>query len=345
MDIREFDAEQLRVIANIAMQYDMFIETRRDFEALPYHLKWHTSAGREYLYEIRNARGDGRSLGPRSAETEATKASYDEQKERLRQRQAGAETTLATTAAIWRALKLPAISHEAARILQELDVRSMLGTSLLVVGTNAFAAYEIEAGGRFLMGWDATEDFDLAWTGKLVLGKAQVPQTLFGVLKSMDSTFTINSERTFQARNAKAYEVELLSAPSVQSSLPKGEMNPIPLEEQEWLLLGTPLEHVVCSLAARPLPARIVAPDPRWMALHKMWLSRQPKRAAAKRPKDARQGAFLLTAVRERMPRFALDSAFERQIPATLCPIYEEWAKVGLDFSHADAGNKAGHPT
>lgn len=334
MELRNFDAEQLRIIANIAMQYDALIEARRGLEALPYHLKWHTSAGRDYLYEIRNARGDGRSLGPRSAENEAMKAAYDQQKEQLRLRQAGAEATLATTTAIWRALKLPAISHEAARILQELDVKGMLGTSLLVVGTNAFAAYEIEAGGRFLTGWDATEDFDLAWTGKLVLSKAQVPKTLFGVLKGMDSTFTINSERTFQARNAKAYEVELLSAPSVQSSLPKGEMNPIPLEEQEWLLFGTPLEHVVASLAAKPLPARIVAPDPRWMALHKMWLSRQPKRTAAKRPKDARQGAYLLAAVKEHMPRFALDEAFRQQIPAALQPIYEEWLNVGPDFSH-----------
>lgn len=335
MDIRDFDAEQLRVIANLTMQYDALIDARRELEALPYHLTWHTSAGRDYLYEIRNARGDGRSLGPRSAETEATKTAYDAQKEQLRQRQSGAEATLTTTSAIWRALKLPAISHEAAKILQELDARGMLGTSLLVVGTNAFAAYEIEAGGRFLMGWDATEDFDLAWTGKLVLSKAQVPQTLFGVLKHMDSTFTINSERTFQARNAKAYEVELLSAPSVQASLPRGEITPIPLDEQEWLLLGTPLEHVVCSLAARPLPARIVAPDPRWMALHKMWLSRQPKRAAAKRPKDARQGACLLAAVQERMPRFALDDAFRQQIPPALQPIYEEWQNIGLSFRHA----------
>jgi len=335
MDIRDFDAEQLRIIANIAMQYDSLIETQRSLEVLPYHLKWHTSAGYEYLYEIRNARGDGRSLGPRSAETEAKKTAYDEQKEQLRQRQAGTEATLGTTTAIWRTLKLPTISHEAAKILQELDVRGMLGTSLLVVGTNAFAAYEIEAGGRFLMGWDATEDFDLAWTGKLVLSKARIPQTLFGVLKKMDSTFTINSERTFQARNAKAYEVELLSAPSVQSSLPRGEMNPIPLEEQEWLLLGTPLEHVVASLAAKPLPARIVAPDPRWMALHKMWLSRQPKRAAAKRPKDARQGAYLLMAGKERMPRFALDDAFQQQIPAALQPIYEEWLNFGHNFNHA----------
>ncbi len=327
MEIRDFSNEQLRVIANIAQQYDALRQAWREFDALPYHLKWTTSGGRKYLYEIRNARGDGKSLGPRSAQTEALKTDYDARKQELKARIAETEAVAATSAAIWRSLKLPAISHEAAKVLRVLDTKRMLGESLLVVGTNAFAAYEIEAGGRFLVGWDATEDFDLAWTGKLVLGKTQTPQTLFGTLKEMDSTWTINTERTFQARNAKAYEIELLSAPSVSPALPPGELRPLPLEEQEWLLWGTPLENVVCSLAAKPIPARIVAPDPRWMALHKLWLSRQPKRRVDKRPKDARQGALLLTAVAERMPRFPLDDEFEARIPEVLQPIYAEWRK------------------
>ena len=332
MEIRDFSNEQLRVIANIAQQYDALFDAKRELDAMPYHLKWQRSGGREYLYEIRNARGDGKSLGPRSAETEALKSEYDTRKQSLNIRITDTEAITATSAAIWRSLKLPTISHEAAKILQVLDTKRMLGESLLVVGTNAFAAYEIEAGGRFLVGWDATEDFDLAWTGKLVLGKTKIPQTLFGLLKEMDATWTINTERTFQARNAKAYEVELLSAPSVSPALPPGELRPLPLDEQEWLLWGTRLEHVVCSLAAKPIPLRLVVPDPRWMALHKMWLSRQPKRRGDKRPKDARQGALLLTAVEERMPRFPLDDEFEAQIPEALQAIYSEWRRNTFDF-------------
>jgi hypothetical protein len=334
MEIRDFNNEQLRVIANIAQQYDVLLQARRELDAIPYHFKWHTSGDREYLYEIRNARGDGKSLGPRSAETEAIKSEYDAHKQALKARIAETEAITATSAAIWRSLKLPTISHEAAKVLQVLDTKHMLGESLLVVGTNAFAAYEIEAGGRFLVGWDATEDFDLAWTGKLVLGKTRIPQTLLGTLKEMDSTWTINAERTFQARNAKAYEIELLCAPSVSPALPPGDLRPLPLEEQEWLLWGTPLDNVVCSLAAKPIPARLAVPDPRWMALHKMWLSRQPKRRAEKRPKDARQGALLLAAVSERMPRFPLDKEFESKIPEALQPIYTEWQRVTLDFTY-----------
>ncbi len=165
-----------------------------------------------------------------------------------------------------------------------------------------------------------------------MLGSNGVPATLFSVLKEMDSTWTLNTERTFQARNARAYEVEPLCAPSVSESLPQGELRPIPLMEQEWLLRGRPLERVICSLSAKLIAARIVAPDPRWMALHKMWLSKQAKRRSDKRPKDARQGALLLQAVIDRMPAWPVDHAFEAEIPSELQPIYREWKQNPLSF-------------
>ena len=340
MEYIDFNAEQLRLIGNLEMQYDATLSVARSLRQLPYHLKWHPSSGKEYLYQIRNARGDGTSLGPRSAKTDAIKNEYAANKRELKQRLQQTRDALNGTAVFWRPARLPAISVEAAKILVELDIRKMLGDSYLVVGTNAFAAYEIEAGGRFLLGWDATEDFDLAWTGTLVLGNSGVPATLFSVLKEMDSTWTINTERTFQARNAKSYEVELLSAPSVSASLPKGEISPIPLMEQEWLLKGKQLERVICSLSTKPIAARIVAPDPRWMALHKMWLSRQAKRKSDKRPKDARQGALLLVAVAERMPGWPIDKVFEAEIPSELKLIYAEWKKDPLGFKPLGATSK-----
>jgi hypothetical protein len=341
MEYIDFNAEQLRLIGNLEMQYDAFISISRSLRQLPYNLKWHQSAGKDYLYQIRNARGDANSLGPRSAKTEVMKDEYDSRKRDLKQNLEKAKDALQGTTVFWRPARLPSISHDAAKILAELDIRKMLGDSFLVVGTNAFAAYEIEAGGRFLQGWDATEDFDLAWTGNLVLGSSSVSATLFSVLKEMDSTWTINTERTFQARNARAYEVELLSAPSVNARLPKGEMSAISLKEQEWLLMGKQLERVVCSLSTTAIAARIVAPDPRWMALHKMWLSRQAKRKSNKRPKDARQGALLLQAVSERMPAWPINKAFEAEIPLELKPIYSEWKKDPLGFKALGATSKS----
>ena len=128
-------------------------------------------------------------------------------------------------------------------------------------------------------------------------------------LKAVDPTFAVNTERGFQARNADAYEVELLIAPSRADALARRDRpRPIPLPEQEWLLLGTPVDQVVpCRDGSA---ARIVAPDPRWFALHKLWLGRQAKRDPLKRRKDLAQGNAVLEAVAQAMPHYPLDAAF-----------------------------------
>jgi hypothetical protein len=136
----------------------------------------------------------------------------------------------------------------------------------------------------------------------------------------------VNFERTFQARNAKAYEVEVLVAPSRAHTMYKTDQpKPVPLPEQEWLLLGQQVDRVV--LCRDATPARIVAPDPRYFALQKLWLGRQPKRTALKRNKDLKQGAILLSAVREAMPQFPLDKALERALPKPLIEPYRDWKK------------------
>lgn len=68
------------------------------------------------------------------------------------------------------------------------------------------------------------------------------------------------------------------------------------LIEQEWLLWGIPLNVVVATIRGRACP--LYAPDPRWMALHELWLSQKPGRSALKKPKDQRQGEVLLDATR-----------------------------------------------
>src|SRR3546814_15924541 len=72
---------------------------------------------------------------------------------------------LAESAALYRALRLPLLSTDAGPILRECDKRQLLGSHLLVVGTNAIAAYMVEANGSIPLP-DETEDFDLAWVAE-----------------------------------------------------------------------------------------------------------------------------------------------------------------------------------
>jgi hypothetical protein len=321
-----FSDEQLRTAVNLAQFHGAWLQASRRLGSLPYGMTWKHSGGYDYLYELTDRGGNGRSLGRRSPETETQLAAYREQKLDATERARAAWTRLTETARILRALRAPSVAGNAAAILREAALRSMLGTDLLAVGTTAIVAYQYEAAHYFAPGLDATADFDLAWRGARGLQIALAypsASSVFALLKAVDSTYTVNSERPFQARNREAYEVELLVAPSVAKTLPPGErLRPVPMPEQEWLLKGRPVSQVVPASDATA--ALITAPDPRWFALHKLWLADKPGRDPLKAPKDRRQGRALLQAIREQMPQYPLDDSFMTELPPQLAGYLEQ---------------------
>lgn len=327
MKFQQFTPEQDRIRANLADRYGQWLDLRRVAENGMYRLVWKTTNGTRYLYETWGREGKGRSLGPETPGLVERHSQFQADRTDFKLDMEEVNKAIAETASIYATLRLPMLDRRAAEIFREADIAGMLGTQLLVVGTNAMMAYEMEAGARIFMGFDATADCDLAFGGEVVTftagGSRQLDRTLLGLLKSIDATYTVNTERSFQALNRRTFEVELLAAPSVIHKLPKGDLVPITgMFEQDWLLKGRTVNQIVCGLDRKP--ARIICPDPRWMALHKTWLSKQEKRRADKRNKDAEQGKRLFAAVRERMPQYPFDTAFEIEIPEVLSGIYEE---------------------
>lgn len=316
-----FTDEQLRAAANLEQHYAAWVDAARQAGALPYGMRWKAVSGREYLYEILDREGNGKSLGRRSPETEAVHDAFRMKKEDLRERIEEAAARLADDARICRALRLPRLASQAAAILREADRRGILGSLVMVVGTNAMPAYAIEAGGRIGDAPDTTDDFDLAWIAE----EADAEESaLWATLHAVDPTFAVNTEKPFQARNRRAYEVEILAAPSRFHTMPRRDRpRPIALPEQEWLLRGKQVDHVVAAQDGSF--ARIIAPDPRWYALQKLWMSAQEKRNSLKRPKDRRQAMAVLNAVKAAMPHYPLDAAFEAELPPELLPCFREW--------------------
>jgi hypothetical protein len=319
------DDEALRLLTNLAQRYSTWLDAQRVL--ISGRLAWKTVSGHDYLYRVVDGNGNGRSLGPRSEATERM----------FTLARTAVETTeviwplLKRDAALYRALRLPQISSESAALLREFDLHGLMGPTLMVVGTNAMAAYEIEARSRFATaaGVDTTADFDMTWvaaesraTTLAAVGAA--PRTLLDVMKRVDPTYTVNTERSFQARNARGYEVELLMPKLLEDALPRSEtLRPVPLMEQDWLLPGRRVEHVVCGLDG--LPARIIVPDPRRFALQKLWLSEKPSRDPLKKPKDVKQGALLLDAIEARMPHYPLDDAFRAELSSELLSVFDKW--------------------
>jgi hypothetical protein len=210
-NVEPFTDEQARTLVNLEQHYGVWMAAERTLAELPYDLRRKDVGGRSYLYEIHDRSGNGRSLGPWSEENEAKFVAYREAKAAAKARREASGKSLDESARLCRALRVPMLASAAGSILREADRRRLLGRDLLVVGTNAMPAYAIEAGGFIREAPDETQDFDMAWSASDVEPDGDV---VWRMLKSVDATFTVNSERPFQARNDKAYEVEILVAPS-----------------------------------------------------------------------------------------------------------------------------------
>ena len=321
MNFQPFSDEQARVIVNLEQAYQVWMEALRILNDMPYNMRIKEVSGREYLYEVTDRRGSMKSKGPVNPERLAEFDQYKTEKAQLKDRLTRSKETLKEQASLYRALRLPMLPTEAGKILREADRLRFLGEQAMVVGTNALIAYALEANGFIRDAPDETLDFDMALTG---LEADEERPTLWKVLKEADLTYSVNTERPFQARNAKAYEVEILSAPSrIGGQIAQDRPRPIPLPEQEWLLNGRRVDRVVGVRDGEA--ARMVAPDPRWFALQKLWMAAKPERAPQKQPKDRKQGIALLDAVWGAMRHYPLDEAFYETLPAALKPHFELW--------------------
>jgi hypothetical protein len=133
--------------------------------------------------------------------------------------------------------------------------------------------------------------------------------------------FRINSERPFQAIGRGSRELEVLVSPDLLPLMAFEPFRLATLPEQDWLLLGEPVRHVVAALDRTP--TALVAPDPRFFALHKAWLSRKPGRDPLKKPKDWLQAQTVWAWLSE-MPRYPLDESFFDELPAQLAALANE---------------------
>ncbi|HKX23065.1 MAG TPA: GSU2403 family nucleotidyltransferase fold protein [Rhizorhapis sp.] len=321
MAVQSFSDEQARVIINLEQAYQAWISTLRMLNDMPYNMRIKEVAGREYLYEVTDRLGNMKSKGALDPDKQAEFDQYKAEKAELKDRLTQSKVTLKEQGSLYRALRLPMLPTEAGKILREADRMCFLGEQAMVVGTNALIAYALEANGFIRDAPDATIDFDMALTA---VDADEDRPTLWKILKEVDMTYSVNAERPFQARNAKAYEIEILAAPSrIGGQSARDKPRPVPLPEQEWLLNGRPIDRVVGVRDGEA--ARLVVPDPRWFALQKLWMAEKPGRNPQKTPKDRKQGIALLNAVWQTMPHYALNAAFYDELPDVLKPHFEHW--------------------
>jgi hypothetical protein len=312
--------EQLRGLANAAQLYEGWREVVRELSQLPGGMYWRVINSKEYLYRYAKSPAGTqttKSLGPKSPTAEETYDDFKKQKQDLEERRAGIESRFREFAPAWRALRLPAIDRVAGNVLRALDHADFVGKSIQVVGTYALKAYEVEAASSFAAGMDATEDLDFTLSADEKTADADLPRRMLLTLKQADSTFIVSPRSASTVVNKNGYKIDLLTSEQAAEKFSSARpWRPQVLEGQEWLALGQRVSAVLIDFDGWPVA--LTAPDPRYFALHKIWLSKRPGRPAIKRTKDQRQGEALLQAIKDYMPHYPLDEQFKQSLPQPL---------------------------
>jgi hypothetical protein len=210
-DIDESQAKQSIDAEQVRKAWLSLEKRTRDYRG---GMCWKTVKGREYLYREYGG-GRGKSLGPRSDETEkiiglfkAGKSSVDQDFERL----TGVLKTHARVNVALRVGRTPNIVVETLESLRKAGLQD----HFIVIGTNALYAYETHAGVRFDGDITATTDVDLLWDSRKHLTLASdcdadfAKNGLIGLLKKIDPSFRLVEDQEYRAANANGYMVDLI---------------------------------------------------------------------------------------------------------------------------------------
>ncbi|MGY8678358.1 nucleotidyltransferase domain-containing protein [Bradyrhizobium sp. UFLA05-153] len=290
MGFRELNNDQRRELVNSQQRFQALRDAKGAYDAHRGSLTWAVSKGREYLvrsYYNKAGLRKQSSLGVRSPETEKMKADFDAKRAAAEGRLKNLRDTMERQAAVNRALELGRVPLIGARIMRALDRFGMLGSGIRILETNAIYGYEASSGVRIDPGLATTEDIDILLDARraltFVADDDVSESSLLKILQRVDTSFE-RAKQTFRAVNRDGYLVDLIKpmqspswkkAPDKIGSDPE-DLTAVQIEGLDWLQNSPAFEAV--AIDEKGEPVRIVAPDPRVWAAHKLWLSRRAER-------------------------------------------------------------------
>lgn len=326
MNLKELKIEDRRQIIDAVQTWQALLQRktllRRRYAG---SMRWLHRSGRDYLHRKIGTRE--RSLGPRSTETEAAYEAFLSGRRLAREEASQLAAEVDRRAKILRAMGLGRVPTLTARILRRLEEHELLGTHLLVAGTNALYAYEAAAGVHITSELLATTDVDLLWDARQRLSLV-VPEVrrrgVLGLLQQIDRSFRPLDNGAFRASNADGFWVDLIQPEDIAFRAGKSrhhvgehdeDLRGAPIAGLQWLVSAP--RHEATALGEDGRPVRIVTVDPRAFALHKRWLAEQPERERIKVPRDREQAAVALEIATDYLG-LPLDDAFLRGMPGAL---------------------------
>lgn len=326
MELKLLSSEQRRQLIDTQQAYDAWrganAESNHRFAG---SMRWGPRDGKEYL--LRKIGRTETSLGPRSDETEAAYEAFLRGRKENTERLTGLTARIEQLAPVNVAMGLGRMPSIAGRILRACDERGLLGDQLVVVGTNALFAYEVQAGVQVESGLIASGDIDLLYDARRHISlavKGLATEGLIGLLKRVDTSFASARPRSFRAVNRDGYLVDLIrpeardvfrdNLPTALSNL-HDDLEGAAIFGLGWLINSPKLEAV--AIDERGYPLRLVVIDPRAFALHKAWVSERADREPIKATRDLEQ-AKAAAIIATRYLKKGFDSSELSALPTAL---------------------------
>ena len=274
---------------------------------------WKLQGQTEYLIRT-STRNSQKSLGPRSAETEAIYQKFMARKTTAEQRLADLSTELIRQQRMNRALHVGHAPKLLVEILSRIT-KAGLADYFTVVGTHALYAYESAAGVRFQDDALATRDVDLMWDIRkrlsFVTQMNRLETSMLKLLQKVDPTFEIRHDQSYTAVNSSGFEVDIIRREicgddphPIQLTDSDDDFYVVPIDRLERLQSGKRFSEMIVSSSGHM--ARMNTVHPLLFAIHKRWMSEQESRDPLKRRRDLLQADLVQELAEHYLPHLAI---------------------------------------
>ena len=262
---------------------------------------WKMVSGKTYLVRTASS-GAQKSLGVRSAGTEAMHARFTERKTVAEKRVADLADELHRQQRRNKAEFVGRTPEIVVDILNRMGL-SGIADHFVIVGTHALYAYEQAAGVRIVdSGALATRDIDLLWDTRKRMRLAALMKfqssSMLGLLKKVDASFKIRDDQHYTAINSRGFEVDIIRREAK-------DIDPHPLkitdhEDEFWAVQAHRAGNLLHAkkfstplVAANGKMARMTTVAPDVFVKFKRWMAKQPDREPEKRSRDLHQAKIV----------------------------------------------------
>ena len=310
----------LELLPNQTRQYidaeTVFLELRRakaEAAEVRGSMFWRTQGNAEYL--IRESSGGAqKSLGPRSAETQAMHERFKRRKTDTASRLAALTVAAHNQQRLNKALRVGRVPGLVVKTLNALEAAG-LQDHFVSIGTHSLYAYESACGVRFVPDALATQDLDLLFDSRKRMSfmsqMRRMDSSFIGALQKADPTFRVMHDQKQTAINDAGFEVDV-----IRRAAKDRDPHPFRMSADENDLWAVQVEGADKMLSAPRFSQMVVAEtghmavmntmSPLTFVAIKRMISTAVGRDPKKRLKDALQADLVESLVRSHMPQYAV---------------------------------------